>query len=68
MSDSERYVGTVAGRIGYRAINVQESNCNSSWRRVISTTLRNQTTEPKGTVFDPVQDRMLDYMNVHDIT
>jgi hypothetical protein len=25
------------------------------------------TTEPKGTVFDPVQDRMLDYMNVHDI-
>jgi hypothetical protein len=24
--DGERYVGTVAGRIGYRAINVQESN------------------------------------------
>jgi hypothetical protein len=26
ISDGERYVGTVAGRIGYRAINVQESN------------------------------------------
>jgi hypothetical protein len=39
-----------------------EYYCNSSWCRVISTTL------PKGTVFDPVQDRMLDYMNVHNIT
>jgi hypothetical protein len=26
ISAGERYVGTVAGRIGYRAINVQESN------------------------------------------
>jgi hypothetical protein len=27
ISDGGRYVGTVAGRIGYRAINVQESKC-----------------------------------------
>jgi hypothetical protein len=26
ISDGGRYVGTVAGQIGYRAINVQESN------------------------------------------